>query len=543
MPDSEASNSDSLRLDTVKQNSWHLFDREGTLWLSGADTSYQVISDSLIAEREASGTWKLWRLWQPGSEVAIDSGFQMIRPDTLGIVFVKKKDRWGWYNVRTQEIIKPKYAKTSLFDENRIMVGNTNGQQGLKALNERSIINVSYDSIRSLEHHFLLCLLGDNRIEVFDQKGEIFIGEFTEVRDFVNHRVWVRKDEKWALLDTLGAPITQFQYHETGDFVEGLAPVRKKFKYRLVDPTGRELLPPVYDDIRAYKDGYAVAKKGERYGLLDEQGNATIPFAYDSITAPSDGMVWVQDTQYNHWATYNLETGKRGEFKYTAFKDFSNGHAWVNVPLPKGNMTIPHHAMVWPLAWGVIDKTEKEVIPFRYKEPGVLTANNRLWVLTSGPNWSKWLRFKLHDAKGNLIKAKRSLKAKPFSEGLAWVSRRYKWGLVDTAGKEILAPRYRERKYEVEPFKKGFAKVVPKDSLNQYGLLNAKGEEVLTAIYDTIAPFFDNRALVKVDSKYQYVFIFQDTLLNFFNDKYVAARSYEEGFALVRKEGEGWALH
>ena len=106
--------------------------------------------------------------------------------------------------------------------------------------------------------------------------------------------------------------------------------------------------------------------------------------------------------------------------------------------------------------FGFIDKTGREVIPFKYDG------------------------------------------ARTFSEGFARVRLKNKYGYIDTTGKEVIHCKYNW----AEKFKDGFARVILND---KYGFIDKTGKEICPCKYDWAGDFCEELAVVYLNRKYGYI--------------------------------------
>ena len=115
-----------------------------------------------------------------------------------------------------------------------------------------------------------------------------------------------------------------------------------------------------------------------------------------------------------------------------------------------------------------------------------------------------------------------------FSEGLGAVQHDWKWGYVDTSGKEIIPCQCDLAK----SFSNGLAAVgVGEDSWNsKYGFINTKGEEIVPCIYDDVENFSEGLAVVKRKEKYGFINTKGEEVIPC---QYDRARSFSDGFAVV----------
>ena len=140
--------------------------------------------------------------------------------------------------------------------------------------------------------------------------------------------------------------------------------------------------------------------------------------------------------------------------------------------------------------WGFIDKTGKEVIPFKY-DFACAFSGGLAKVRLNG----KWGFI---DETGREICPCKYAAADIFSEGLAQVELNGKVGYIDTTGEEVIPCKY-DYAYE---FKDGFARV----ELNgKWGYIDRTGREVVPCKYNYVFSFDGEFAKVELNGKQGYV--------------------------------------
>ena len=83
----------------------------------------------------------------------------------------------------------------------------------------------------------------------------------------------LKRDGKYAIIDSKPSPITPFQYDTVDDFDDnGLCKVRIDDRYGLVNKQGVEQVSVVYENISKKGRLYEVKQKGEVF-IIDEFGN------------------------------------------------------------------------------------------------------------------------------------------------------------------------------------------------------------------------------------------------------------------------------
>lgn len=119
-----------------------------------------------------------------------------------------------------------------------------------------------------------------------------------------------------------------------------------------------------------------------------------------------------------------------------------------------------------------------------------------------------------------------------FSEGLAKVTLRNKYGFIDNTGKEVIPPKY---DFGIKSFSEGLSVVY----LNKKaGFIDITGKEVIPLKYEEIQSFSEGFALAKLNGKWGFIDKSNKQVVAF---KYEDAEPFVEGFAAVKTEG-GWGF-
>tara|TARA_R110001599_G_scaffold331474_1_gene546281 strand:- start:4724 stop:6025 length:1302 start_codon:yes stop_codon:yes gene_type:complete len=173
--------------------------------------------------------------------------------------------------------------------------------------------------------------------------------------------------------------------------------------------------------------------------------------------------------------------------------------------------------------WGAIDKNGKEIFPIeydfiRYDEEGevfILENSNRYGFTDLGDRSSE-------------INYKNSLW---FSEGLAPVVKKKKWGYIDKAQKTVIPYLYDDS----HGFFNGLAGVRQK---KKWGFIDSNGTTKISFIYDKVYPFKQGVAAVKKGKKWGYIDTENNIVIPF---EYEQTFGYAGGLMAVMKD-EKWGF-
>jgi|GEM_PF-710785 len=282
-----------------------------------------------------------------------------------------------------------------------------------------------------------------------DKSGKIVIPfEYSMARNFTEGLAAVKKDGKWGYIDKTGKVVIPFIYDEALIFSEGLAPVAtgmlwgyidktgemvisqkylkarpfyeglaavefSYFKLGFIDKNGNKVIEPKYEYCHWYfTDGLACVIANSKYGIIDKTGNEITPLKYDYIFGISEGMMAVRiDNKYG----YIDKTGKEIiPVIYDSAGSFQEGLADV---AKDGKQ-------------GYIDKTGKVVIPFK-NLTSAWGFSEGLAVVLTGSNY-KDIKLGFIDRTGNQVVPIQYdyVVAAGFSEGVSWVKKDGRWGIL-----------------------------------------------------------------------------------------------------------------
>ena len=171
--------------------------------------------------------------------------------------------------------------------------------------------------------------------------------------------------------------------------------------------------------------------------------------------------------------------------------------------------------------YGYVDQNGKEVVPPTYYSAGSFSDGVAVAYSKEDCTWH------IIDKTGNV---KAQLKGYDnvgysFSNGFIQVEKDDKYGLADTAGKEVLPPVYDF----VGDFNDGLAWA---EKNEMWGLIDIAGNEVLPFIYDGIRSFNDGLAWAEKNEMWGLIDIAGNEILPF-----IYSQSFNEGFSRVKEDG------
>lgn len=306
------------------------------------------------------------------------------------------------------------------------------------------------------------------------------IKKYEAVGQFHSGIAPVSDGKKWGFINSAGIEIVSPKYDRTLPRQHGLTAVKLNEKWGLVNMLGEEIVEPKYKHLGQFYEQKAWVYKNGKGGYIDTTGKEVIPLIFDKVydfsegkaTAKKDGKIVVIDE------TGNIEA----RLDYEELEVFRNGLA----PFTKGGKT------------GFINSKFKEVIP---------------------PVYDHYVY--------------------PWPNGNIAVKNEEGWAILRADGKKLKKLKqpylfiHSLPQYSGLPAQADIAMFHNKD-LGLYGLINAKGEEVVPAIYDYISPFSNYRRLV-VSNRGQYGVINLEGKI-IVPLKYAMIDNFHEGLASVLDE-------
>lgn len=297
-----------------------------------------------------------------------------------GFVSVKKNGKWGFVNKEGTVIVPIKYDKVGKFVEGRASV-KINEKWGFVDSSGREVISPQYDYIRGFlsfdsgfDHEFKN---GYSVVTKSDEKGAVTQGlidkngsmiipfyKFFLLNDYCEGLIRVcqpvmengKEVRKYGFINLQGETVIPFKYESAGNFSDGLAYVKLNGKEGFIDKSGRTVIPFKYDSALGFDHGLAWVKLDGKTGYINKQGIEVIPVGkYSDYGAGSMGGDGYKSAKLNGKYGVVDKTGKvLVPFKYDKINSFTDGVSCVQL---NGK-------------WGAIDRYGQIVLPIKYEDVG-----------------------------------------------------------------------------------------------------------------------------------------------------------------------------
>ena len=288
-------------------------------------------------------------------------------------------------------------------------------------------------------------------------------------------------------------------------FTEGLIPCLRNMnglKKGFMNKNGEIVIDMKFERTSNFSDGLALVGVYDESGLnhssyIDKKGEIQINSDFVTAQPFKEGHAIVSKPE-NKMGFVFINT--KGEVitkrEYYQAHDFSEGLAAVNFG---GRFT---------KKWGFINKKGETVIYPRFDRisnfcEGLACINiGGYYVEPLDEHHSEFIkgRYYFIDKSGKtVIKLKRKIKkAFSFSDGLALVKTKKKWGFINKSGKFAIKPRFDLAHF----FTEGVAAV----KINKkWGFIDKTGNIIVEPIFDWARPFCEGFAAVQVGDKWGYI--------------------------------------
>ena len=288
-----------------------------------------------------------------------------------------------------------------------------------------------------------------------DRTGKVVIEpKFDFANDFVEGfaLVGIRNDElKLAYIDTNGKVVISLQ---TGgnNFSEGLAALGVgeftmhgggDHKFGFIDRSGKQVIETSFREARAFSEGLsAVMNEEGKWGYINKTGNTVIPFQFEDAFSFSEGLACVLT---NGLFGFIDKSGKIViEPRFAVPSQFKEGLAAVELPVKDFKPYKYYGTYVRPLGELMfVDKIGNTAIKF---DSNVKKINDFSEGLASLEIERKEKDFytRFIDKQGKVVFDLLFYNSQvSFSEGLARIEQKDRYGFIDKTGKIVIAPIYR----------------------------------------------------------------------------------------------------
>lgn len=214
-------------------------------------------------------------------------------------------------------VIQPVYQEAGLFKDGVAPV-KKDDKWGFINTEGHIVINHLYDGAKSL---------GSGVIGLCFTEGKSYT---TSTADGERVRMYY---SEWALFDTSGTQLTDFEFYDISDFSEGIGFLGDN-NIKMYDTAGNNLSqwwmgynsegPP------RFHEGLIALRSNYRYYFFDRTGKYVFPNGYNDAKNFSNGMAAVYNHMTEKWGYINIKGERTIPYTYSAASDFNQGYAYVS---------------------------------------------------------------------------------------------------------------------------------------------------------------------------------------------------------------------
>lgn len=429
--------------------------------LKGLIDKYDDIEDFKDGVAKVRKGGQMGAIGEDGTEI-IPCRYDVIYDFNDGVAITEKGRKYGFIDSSGKEILPCLYD--DILEHNIAMSYLKNG----------SSYGTVYTESRKYDHHFftkgLAAVLKGGQLGFVDKQGDISFYSLKDKYDKVYEAhscILLSKNGKWGIADLRGKEIVPCEYDNVFDYddmpIDGVAWAKNEGQNRILFNIRGEKITPE-NGIYLYDfnvHGLAKILHNNKYGLINRDGKIIVPCKYRDINKFKNGRAQVSISAPGHaFRGLNGMIDTLGREIIPCIYDdyfYFNSDGLAKVKL-NGKC-------------GIIDRQGNEVIPCQYDGIGFERKDNYIAVSSNGMTG-------LITWNNELIIPYKYTNIDDFIEGLAWVNKGWKAGVINEYGEEILSCN---KYYTVDVHTNNGLIFIKED--NKWGILDSQGKEFMPCIY------------------------------------------------------------
>jgi hypothetical protein len=366
----------------------------------------------------------------------------------------KEVERWGLYDHKGKELIKPKYAWLSQYSDGLISAKKDDNSWGYIDPSGNTIILFRYSQAGDFQKGRAEVVVSYFSIQkelpaIIDNKGEFIISP-ADYEFYKLGLITISSDNKIFY----HIPRDKYFHYERID--KNYIRVGKNGYWGMILTDGKEIIPPIYEKVSDPSDtGLIIVEKGGKRGVIDSKGVFTMKMnaRFENIYGFHEGF-----------SKFLLKS------RY-GFID-KHGDIYISAQYPDaGDMSDSMVSVILKGKWGFLDYKENLKVQPYYEE--VTLFKKGIAMVKENGLWN----FINKEGKEFYVTGFEKIE-KVFS-GRYLLYNQGKMGMADQNGREILAPKY---DYLIET---GYGYVLAKRN-NYWGVLDYNENFVLPIEFDGI---------------------------------------------------------
>lgn len=399
------------------------------------------------------------------------------RTASLFLLPFRQDGKWGFIDDKGTERVKAQYEWVEPFEGGQALVG-MNGRTGTINRGGRVVVPTEYDDVAEpAEGTSTVERAG--KVGAVDRSGELVVPMvFSEVGEFSGGLAYAAGDGKYGYINARGEEVIPFQFVSAGTFHNGIAVVEVDSGFGAIDTRGSIVVPPQYEWVEGFENSLSRVRKDGRVGLIGPFGDVVLPVRYAHIGPFVDGLALVVESNKCGYVDMHGQVVVPVEYEapegVASYGDFRNGRAEVQVA---GKRCL-------------INTKNERVFSCQFTDIGPVTG-----ALVPVRKKGKW---GYANGKGTVLFDNKYDVAWEMINGRARVKSGELMGLIDSTGKEVVPPRYKD--ITETPFASFIVK-----SEGGSGLMDRTGKELIAPGYSAVVPI--DARIVKVERNERFGYI------------------------------------
>ena len=404
---------------------------------------------------------------------------------SLFLLPFRQDGKWGFIDDKGTERVKAQYEWVEPFEGGQALVG-LNGRTGTINRGGRVVVPVEFDDV-SDPAEGTSTVERAGKVGAVDRSGELVVPMvFSEVGEFSGGLAYAAGEEKYGYINARGEVVIPFQFVSAGTFHNGIAVVETDTGFGAIDMRGSIVVPPQYEWVEGFEEPLSRVRKDGRVGLISSFGDVVLPLNYTHVGPFVDGLALVVENNKCGYVDGRGQLVVPLEYEapegVTSFGDFRNGRAEVQ-STGKRCLINAKNERVFPCQFTDIGPATGALVPIRKKGKWGYASN-----------------------KGTVVFDNKYDMAWEMLRGMARVKSGELMGLIDSTGKEVVPPRYKD--INETPFG---TFIVKSDAGS--GLIDRTGRELIAPGYAMVAPMDARIVKVERNERFGYIDLIEDRFI------------------------------
>lgn len=386
--------------------------------------------------------------------------------------------KWGYIDNTGVERIKAEYDFAESFIQGLAQVGRDKHIGTINKLG-KAVVPVIYDDVMDYKEGLATVEL-DGKQGAVDRNGKLVIPmEYDEVGEFDHGLAAASKGGFYGYIDERGKVVIPFHFEKAMHFINGMAVVSKDGQSGIIGPKGELVVPFQYDWVEGFMElPLSRVRKDGHMGFIDRFGEVLLAVEHDHVGTLNDSLVLVIDKGKCGYVNANGVWVIPQRFEANALTvnlgDFHNGLARV---LIGGKL-------------GLVDRKGNRVLPPQFADIGLFQSG-----LVPVKKKNKWGYARRSSALATELKYDQAWELRG---GFGRVEQAGLFGLVDSTGTEVIAPRY----IALSDLEQG---VLIATGEQGTGVVNTRGKVLVPLEYDNVSVI--GKGLLKVTREDRFAYL------------------------------------